>query len=159
VTAKLYGSHSEPPAVDDVWQQLAKSCEVQTFLRSRVTGREKRTDHQLVADLTEVACSVPAHKRGCIVVVGGDADCISALDKALLRPHWRVEVWCWKQSLSAAFHELCDTYPGRGALLLLLCACVSSSCDACVLWRVCAAQLSLSHWTTSRVSSRSPSGR
>ena len=56
-----------------------------------MTGKEKKVDTQLVADVTERACKTIEGERSTFVLITGDADAIPAIEVAL-RYDWKVEV-------------------------------------------------------------------
>ncbi len=51
---------------------------------SKITGKEKKVDFQIVADIVETAYITPTNERTVIVVVTGDSDILPALAKVLL---------------------------------------------------------------------------
>ena len=75
----LYGS--EPPPVDTYWNKIKeRDCwQVKTAVRHSLTGKEKKVDTRLVADVTRLAIDTPTAKRSTIVLVTGDADMIPAI--------------------------------------------------------------------------------
>ena len=109
----LYGS--EPPPVDTVWEKIKeRGWDVpKPKTRSAITGKEKGVDAQLVADVTEIACTTPEEKRTTIVIISGDADAMPAIKKALDDKYrgWSVEVYMWKDAMSNALKKLPKTEP------------------------------------------------
>ena len=100
----LYGS--EPPPVDTVWEKIKqKGWNVNPYRRSRMTGKEKKVDTQLVADVTEKACKTPEKEKSTFVLITGDADAIPAIDVAL-KYDWNVDVVMWKHAMSADLMKL-----------------------------------------------------
>lgn len=100
----LYGS--EPPALDTVWEKIKqKGWKVNPYRRSRMTGKEKKVDTQLVADVTERACKTIEGEKSTFVLITGDADAIPAIEVAL-RYDWKVEVVMWKHAMSAELRKL-----------------------------------------------------
>lgn len=77
----LYGS--EPPPIDTVWNKIREhGWKVFTSKRSRFTNREKRVDHQMVADITALV-SDRSVAKGKIAIVSGDADIIPAIEEGM----------------------------------------------------------------------------
>ena len=117
--AILYGS--EPPKVDTVWNKINQHEHwlVKKYERSRVTGKEKEVDAELVTDVTEVACNTPPHLRGTIIIISGDRDICPAVQKTLTRNGsnycWKVEIHVWKHAhtLLVRLEEFKKKYPGR----------------------------------------------
>lgn len=94
----LYGS--EPPPVDTVWDKIrGKGWKVDPHRRSRMTGKEKKVDTQLVADITERVCKTPVEERSTIILITGDADAMPAINKSL-ENGWKVEVYMWENAIS-----------------------------------------------------------
>ena len=101
----LYGS--EPPPVDTVWEKIKDhGWEVDCKKRSRMTGKEKGVDAQLVADITERAIVTSQEERTTIVIISGDADAKPAVDKVLKYKGWNVEVCMWKDAMSTELKQL-----------------------------------------------------
>ena len=95
----LYGS--EPPPVDSVWEKIReKGWRVESQHRSQVTGKEKKVDTKLVAEVTRTAITTPKDMRTTIVLVTGDADVVPALEEILKEDHWKIEIYMWKQALA-----------------------------------------------------------
>ncbi|XP_019637544.1 PREDICTED: uncharacterized protein LOC109479923 [Branchiostoma belcheri] len=113
VMGTLYGS--EPPKIDSVWRKIReRGWRVpQPKRKSRITGREKEVDAQLVADVTSLACETPETKRGIISLVTGDADMMPVLQKILEKPPWIAEIWMWEHAISKKLKDLPKIYPGR----------------------------------------------
>lgn len=100
----LYGSR--PPPADTVWEKMRKQgFEVQVYDRSKVTGKEKKVDTKLVADVSVKACTTPKEERSTMVIITGDADMIPAIDVAL-QNEWNVEVAMWEHAMSNELKEL-----------------------------------------------------
>ena len=102
VKGTLYGS--EPPAIDTVWDKIRKKgwTVPDPKRRSIVTGKEKKVDAQLVADVTELACrGNPETKPGTIIIISGDADATPAIEKVLKYQPWKVEVLMWESAISS----------------------------------------------------------
>ena len=95
----LYGS--EPPPVDTVWQKI-RDCgwRVQTDHRHALTGKEKKVDTRLVAEVTALAIRTPEEERTTIVLVTGDADAIPAIEEVMKEERWMIEVYMWKHAMS-----------------------------------------------------------
>ena len=105
VSSILYGS--EPPPIDTVWKKAKDyGFVVKSHNRSKDTGKEKKVDSSLSADLTEVAIE---HKdeKGVIVLVAGDADFIPPITKALDR-EWDVEIYMWRHAISQEIKKLSE---------------------------------------------------
>ena len=64
-----------------------------------VTGKEKGVDAQLVADITDRACTTQLENRTTIVIIFGDADVMPAIRVVLRYPGWQVEVCMWQNDL------------------------------------------------------------
>ena len=99
---------SEPPPVDTVWEKI-KECGwrvPQPKKRSVLTGKEKGVDAQLVADITEMACTTPEEQRTTIVIISGDADVVPAIQKVLKYKGWKVEVYMWENAMSSDLKKL-----------------------------------------------------
>ena len=95
----LYGS--EPPPVDTVWIKIKeKGWRVEKDRKSVVSGKEKKVDTRLVAEITRLAIRTPIEERTTIVLVSGDADVIPAIEEVMKESHWRVEVCMWKHAIS-----------------------------------------------------------
>ena len=110
VTSILYGS--EPPPIDTVWKKAEDyGFIVKSHGRSKGTGKEKKVNSNLSADLTEVAIE---HKgeNGVIVLVAGDADCIPPIMKALDRG-WNVEIYMWNHAISNEITRLCENHSNQ----------------------------------------------
>lgn len=88
-------------AAHGVWASVrhAVGWSVHTHAPSACSGREKQVDGQIIADITERACTTSP--PGTIVLVSGDADMLPALEKAAARA-WDVVVVGWKHAVSAA---------------------------------------------------------
>ena len=99
---------SEPPAVDTVWEKIKeRGWKVpQPKKRSKLTGKEKGVDAQLVADITEMACMTPEEQRTTIVIISGDADVMPAIRMVLKHRGWKVEVYMWKNAMSSDLKKL-----------------------------------------------------
>ena len=101
----LYGS--EPPPVDSVWEKIReKGWEVDRQKRHPISGKEKKVDTKLVADVTERACTTPRMERTTIIFITGDADAIPAIEKVLKYEGWQVEVYMWAHALSSELKKL-----------------------------------------------------
>ena len=93
---------AEQPAVDTVWQKI-KECGwkvPQPKKRSVLTRKEKGIDTQLVADITEMACTTPKEQCTTIVIISGDANVMPAIQKVLKYKGWKVEVYMWESAMS-----------------------------------------------------------
>ena len=96
--ATMYGS--EPPPNDSVWNKMRerKWC-VEIKERSAVTGKEKEVDSQLVADVTELACTTPLALQGTIIILSGDRDMCPAIKSVLKESsRWKAEMYMWKNA-------------------------------------------------------------
>ena len=104
----LYGS--EPPPIDTVWEKIRQhqGWNVDCEKRSRITGKEKKIDTKLVADVTERACTIPKEERSTIVLITGDADAIPAMEKVVKYDGWNLEVYMWKHALSSDIKKMDD---------------------------------------------------
>ena len=103
----LYGS--EPPPIDTVWEKIEqRGWKVAREKRSRKTGKEKKVDTKLVADVTERACTTPKEERSTIVLITGDADAIPAMEKVVKYDGWNLEVYMWKHALSSDIKKMND---------------------------------------------------
>ena len=112
VNRYLYGS--EPPPIDTVWKRMSQQgWNVSRHRRDIFSGKEKQIDTQLVADVTEIACSTPQDRRTTIVLVTGDVNTIPAIEKVMNYPGWRVEVHMWEQAISSALKRFASKYPGK----------------------------------------------
>ena len=101
----LYGS--EPPAIDEVWKKIRQhGWNVDCLKKSRITGKEKRLDTKLVADVTERACTTPEEQRSTIILITGDADAIPAMEKVMKYRGWSLEVYMWEHSLSSDIKKM-----------------------------------------------------
>ena len=69
------------------------------------TGKEKRINAQLVADIIEMACMTPEEQRTMIVIISGDADVMPAIRMVLKYREWKVEVYMWKNAMSRGLEE------------------------------------------------------
>ena len=108
----LYGS--EPPPVDTVWEKIKErpGWDVpKPKRRSAITGKEKQVDAQLVADITEMACTTPEEERTTIVIISGDADAMPAIHKVLKYRGWSVEVCMWEDAMSNELKKLPPKHP------------------------------------------------
>ncbi len=95
----LYGS--EPPPVDSVWNKIKEQgWRVMTDKKSKLTGKEKKVDTRLVAEVTALSICTRIEMRTTIVLVTGDADVIPAMQEAMKQAHWSVEVCMWKHAMS-----------------------------------------------------------
>ncbi len=100
----LYGS--EPPPVDTVWKKIKEQgWRVETDRKHKYTGKEKKVDTRLVAEVTGLAIRTPIEERTTIVLVSGDADMIPAIEEVLKESHWQVEVCMWKHVMSRDLHR------------------------------------------------------
>ena len=101
----LYGS--EPPPIDTVWRKIEElGWKVDRKKKHPITGKEKKVDTQLVADITERACNTPEHDRTTIIIIAGDADVKPAIDKILKYKGWKVEVYMWKGAMARELKDL-----------------------------------------------------
>ena len=101
----LYGS--EPPPIDTVWEKIQeRGWKVETKKKHPITGKEKKVDTQLVADITERACNTPEHERSTIIIIAGDADVKPAIDKVLKNKGWNVEIYMWEGSMASELKRL-----------------------------------------------------
>ena len=101
----LYGS--EPPPVDTVWEKIKqRGWDVEPKRRSTITGKEKGVDAQLVADITEIACTTPEEERTTIIIISGDADAMPAIHKVLKYRGWNVEIYMWEDAMSNELKKL-----------------------------------------------------
>ncbi|XP_071085653.1 uncharacterized protein [Haliotis cracherodii] len=108
--ATLYGS--EPPPVDTVWKKIEeKGWEIKKHKRSEWTGKEKKVDTQIVADVTELVCDTQNREHGStVVIVSGDNDMSPCIEKAIQR-RWNVEVWALEKNLGGDLKRLRDKNP------------------------------------------------
>ena len=100
IKGTLYGS--EPPKVDTVWNKIRRMGWVVPApkKRSLITGKEKKVDAQLVADVTELACTTDESERGTIIIISGDSDATPAIEKVLRYQPWCIEVCMWDSAIS-----------------------------------------------------------
>ena len=106
----LYGS--EPPPHDTVWNKIReKGFRVKSEHRHILTGKEKKIDTGLVADITATAILTPQDQRTTIIVVTGDADVIPALDKVIEAGNWQIEVYMWDHALSKELKKYAASHP------------------------------------------------
>ena len=106
----LYGS--EPPPIDTVWDKIEqRGWKVDKKKKHQMTGKEKKVDTQLVADITERACNTPYHERSTIIMIAGDADMMPAIDKILKNKGWKVEIYMWKSAMAAELKQLSSKAP------------------------------------------------
>ena len=107
----LYGF--EPPPVDTVWEKIKeRGWDVpKPKRRSAITGKEKGVDAQLVADITELACTTPEEERTTIIIISGDADVMPAIHKLLKYRGWSVEVCMWEDAMSNDLKKLPQREP------------------------------------------------
>ena len=114
----LYGS--EPPKVDSVWEKIReKGWEVVTKTRSKITGKEKQVDAQLVVTITKTAIKTPAKRRGTIVVVTGDADIIPALEEVIEAGQWKLEIYMWKHAIAKNLKDFEKAHKNRVRIIHL----------------------------------------
>lgn len=103
----LYGS--EPPPVDSVWRALkSHNINVNLFARSSWTKREKQVDAELIADLVAQASKAYYLQIPTVfIIVSGDQDINTAVEKITSDFGHRVHVWSWKDGLSDVYkrHE------------------------------------------------------
>ena len=99
----LYGS--EPPAIDSVWEKI-KQKGWRVDKKKKSYGKEKMVDTQLVADVTEKACTTPEEERTTIIFITGDADAMPAISKVLSYRGWKVEICMWEHSMSSQLKKL-----------------------------------------------------
>ena len=114
VKGTLYGS--EPPAIDTVWSKIREKgwTVPDPKRRSIVTGKEKKVDAQLVADVTELACrGNPETKPGTIIIISGDADATPAIEKVLKYQPWKVEVLMWESAISSDLKHYVQNNRGK----------------------------------------------
>ena len=98
----LYGSR--PPEVDSVWKKMKEhNWKLDIKDKSYHTGKEKQVDSQLITDVVSLVASQGA--PGILIIVSGDADYIPPIQEAL-KYNWQVEVWAWKQAISAQIRRL-----------------------------------------------------
>ena len=100
---------SEPPPVDTVWEKI-KECGWRVP-QPMLTGKEKRIDAQLVADITGRACMTPEEQRTTIVIISGDADVVPAIQMVLKYKVWKVEVYMWESAMSCDLKKLPQEVP------------------------------------------------
>eukprot|EP00058_Branchiostoma_floridae_P011627 XP_002597115.1 hypothetical protein BRAFLDRAFT_76354 [Branchiostoma floridae] len=88
--ANMYGSI--PPPNDSLWDKMKeKGWKVDLKERSKITGKEKAVDAQLMVD----AISFAAQRKdagGTIVLISGDKDFLPLINKVLEYPSWNIEV-------------------------------------------------------------------
>ena len=106
----LYGS--EPPPVETVWQKIKERgwAVAQPKKKSVITGKGG-VDVQLVADITELACTTPEEERTTIIIISGDADAMPAIHKVLKYRGWNVEIYMWEDAMSNELKKLPETMP------------------------------------------------
>jgi uncharacterized LabA/DUF88 family protein len=89
---------SRPPRSDNVWE-AARLNGFQVIVYDRSGGMEKAVDTELVAQGTEIICSVG--KPGVLVIASGDRDFIPLVNVAH-RKKWEVEMCAFLSSFSPA---------------------------------------------------------
>ncbi|XP_019630921.1 PREDICTED: uncharacterized protein LOC109474889 [Branchiostoma belcheri] len=105
--ANMYGSI--PPPNDSLWDKMKeKGWKVDLKERSKITGKEKAVDAQLMVDATSFA-EQKKDTGGTIVLISGDKDFIPLINKVLEYPTWNVEVWMWEHALSTSIKDLAKT--------------------------------------------------
>ena len=100
----LYGS--EPPKIDTVWKKI-RECgwEVKTNEKSKITGKEKEVDGNIVADIMDIGYDTPEQDRSTIALISGDADMKPAIEK-IIKKGWKVEIYMWAQGFSSRLKTL-----------------------------------------------------
>ncbi|ORY18982.1 hypothetical protein BCR34DRAFT_553045 [Clohesyomyces aquaticus] len=102
----LYGS--EPPP-GDLWLALeSQDVKVVKYVRHPFSGKEKKVDAKMVADITEQATidqvlNVPSE----FIIVTGDADIYPAVEK-VIEKGFRAHVWSWRTSSSKEYQNQWD---------------------------------------------------
>ncbi|CAH1246356.1 Hypp7709 [Branchiostoma lanceolatum] len=95
-----------------IWDRSRWS--VSTHKRSGITGKEKKVDTQIVADIVELVCSPDNLQKGnTVIIITGDADILPAVRKAMERTPWKVEMRMWGSSLAEEINQESHLYPGR----------------------------------------------
>jgi uncharacterized LabA/DUF88 family protein len=89
---------SRPPKNDSVWE-AARVKGFEVILYDRSGGEEKAVDTELVAQGTEIICSIGA--PNVLVIASGDRDFIP-LVKVAHRRNWEVEMCAFSSSFSPA---------------------------------------------------------
>ncbi|KAF2248402.1 hypothetical protein BU26DRAFT_596330 [Trematosphaeria pertusa] len=105
VYVNLYGS--TPPNSDSLWDAMrAHNVHVETYDRQGVTGKEKRVDTNIVADMVEQAADDQAAgiKAG-FVLLSGDLDFHPTVEK-IQRRGFPFQLWSWKHCLARRYTNL-----------------------------------------------------
>ncbi len=85
-----------------------------TDKRHTLTGKEKKVDTQLVAEVTALAIRTKSiKKKTTIVLVTGDADMIPAIQEVMKEDYWLVEVCMWKHAMSQDLLRFARDNDGR----------------------------------------------
>lgn len=105
VKVKLYGS--TPPPVDTVWKAIeSHNVEVSTSARSSWTGREKEVDAKMIADSVDEASEDYHTAVGSVfMIVSGDRDLDTAVQKISQKFGFQVHVWSWKNALAGTYNQ------------------------------------------------------
>lgn len=90
---------SRPPQNDSVWDAAERYGFNVTVHERNAANKEKAVDTELVAQGTEVVCTVPTPQY--IAVLSGDRDFIP-LVKVAQRRNWSVEMWAFKNAFNPA---------------------------------------------------------
>jgi uncharacterized LabA/DUF88 family protein len=99
--ANIYGS--VPPPTDEVWKKFEENnWKVDKKKRSKITGKEKQVDSQIVADVAEIA---KAPEKTTIAMVSGDADILPGLEKVINAGGWNIEIYMWRHAIAGALRE------------------------------------------------------
>ncbi|MXZ71120.1 MAG: NYN domain-containing protein [Acidobacteria bacterium] len=106
--AFLYGSR--PPPRDSLWAAAKHhGFEPIIYDRSRFTGREKKVDTSLVADLVKAAVGQALNvERDTFALVAGDADYVPAVH-AVREEGFTIEVFFWEQA-SRELQDACSEF-------------------------------------------------
>lgn len=98
---------SRPPSNDTFWRKYGEisNCEIITFDRSRITGKEKQVDTAMSAKIIDLAYLNKLDTRTVMVVLTGDQDFLPALERVIKLSCLSVELWTWKASFSKKMHD------------------------------------------------------
>lgn len=110
----LYGSR--PPDNDSLWKKFEYlGINVKCEDRSKCTGKEKKVDGHIVADITDLAgtCSPST-----IALASGDSDPIPGIEKAL-KKGWKIEIYTWEHAATNDFKTLVSEKGERVSLKYL----------------------------------------
>ena len=110
-----------------IWKKWSRAG-YEIFLVERVRGGgEQGVDQIGVAQIQNALLEYNnPNEPQCLVVMTGDgnnsdprhASFRTAIERALERPHWSVEIWCWKRSCNAVYKALEAKHANTGRFKL-----------------------------------------